>query len=609
MKLSRLLATALAVAGAASAARVLRRRHAWEQTHNRVAICVDFDDAHEAAIRAALPFDSFLGELARHGATHLSLPELTLNRLIEGGRLTPQSPATPFSRAPRVGRWNYLHGDPALVSQLAAELSARLPYTEPAIMGEGTLVFAGDLAAIGSIGMGFDASVAAIIAGQGLGVVPRPVSYPWPEDSLITLSLAQASVFGKLIAFDGEMILGHEMHLSATLEAMEREGLTLVYFAESRHQKGDWFVAKRRAPAVVLAHGFTPAGMIPLDYHAAAHLWAHLARERGIRFCYVTLFKVLHATAPLEALHYVGHIKEALEAEGFVVTADASLPVPVPAPDKKDLALVGLTSAGAASAALAGALNLPEAAAVPLVALAAGAAVALPYLEQPRDRLEAQYPPSYAPKLLALAAALSPVAALAARNPLEWGQGLLLQTAAAAGLAVFTSGQDYHLRIEEYRGFNLDWLLPLAYAATGIPDAMARVAAISALVGAWAVLAQRGQDPLAKLDPAHAEGHTHHLSAATRLLGDARMVLGPKPARKWAGLGAAGTAAGLVLASRGHRQWAAVAALAGAVGGVLGLVGFRRPERALAVTAKESLPSWGVGIAVGLLALLFYRRE
>ncbi len=607
MKLSRFLATALAVAGAAFATRVLRRRHAWEQIHNRVAICVDFDDAHEAAIRAALPFDSFLGKLARHGATHLSLPELTLNRLIEGGRLTPQLPATPFSRAPRVGRWNYLHGDPALVSQLAAELSARLPYTEPATMGDGTLVFAGDRAAIGSIGMGFDASVAAIIAGQGLGVVPRPVSYPWPEDSLITLSLAQASVFGKLIAFDGDMILGHEMHLSATLEAMEREGLTLVYFAESRHQKGDWFVAKRRAPAVVLAHGFTPAGMIPLDYHAAAHLWAQLARERGIRFCYVNFFKVLHATAPLEALYYVEHIKEALEAEGFVLTADVSLPTPVPAPDKKDLALVGLASAGAASAALAGALNLPEAAAVPLVALAAGVAAALPYLEQPRDHLEAQYPPSYAPKLLALAAALSPVAALAARNPLEWGEGVLLQIAAAAAIAAATTGQDYHLRIEEYRGFNLDWLPPLAYAATGIPDATARAAAISALVGAWAVLTQRGQDPLAKLDPAHAEGHTHHLSAATRFAGDARMALGPQPARKWAGLGPFASALGLAFTSRGQRGWGAAATIIGAIGNTLGLVGFRRPERALKMTLREAVPSFGIGAALGLLVLVLSR--
>jgi hypothetical protein len=96
------------------------------------------------------------------------------------------------------------------------------------------------------------------------------VSYAWPEDRLIELTLAQAAVFGRLVAFAGDMILGHEMHLETMLGVMAREGLALVYFAESRHQKGDWFVAKRRAPHVVLAHRFTPQDMIPLDLHAAA---------------------------------------------------------------------------------------------------------------------------------------------------------------------------------------------------------------------------------------------------------------------------------------------------------------------------------------------------
>ena len=124
---------------------------------------------------------------------------------------------------------------------------------------------------------------------------------------------------------------------------MAREGLALAYFAESRHQKGDWFVAKRRAPEVVLAHRFTPQEMIPLDFHAASHHWAYLARERGIRFCYVNFFKVLHATEPLEGLHYVMHIKEALEHDGFVVTRDVCLPKPVPAPAKNESLVVFTT--------------------------------------------------------------------------------------------------------------------------------------------------------------------------------------------------------------------------------------------------------------------------
>lgn len=606
MRLSRLISVSLAAIGASSAGRVLQRRRVWEATHNRVAICVDFDDAYAAAIRAGMPFDQMMHELHHHGATHISLPELTLNRLLKSGQLTPRAPARPFPTPPRVGHWNYLHGPSELIVQLASELAARLPYTEAQLVEGNTLAFAGDLPTLGEIGLGFDAMMAYGIAGSGLYAVPRPVSYAWPEDPMIYLTLAQAAVFGKQVAFDGDMILGHEMHLEATLDAMARSHLTLVYFAESRHQKGDWFVAKRRAPKVVLAHRFTPAEMIPLDFHAAAHHWAYLARERGIRFCYVNFFKVLHATEPREGLHYVEHIKEALEQEGFLVSADPALPTPVPAPDKQDLALTGMASAGAASAAVIAALNLPDSVAVPLTVMAAAGAVALPYFERARGHLEEQYPPSYAPKLLALGAALAP-AALRADDPLEWVEGSLIQLAAAAAMAAVTTGQDYHLRVEEYKGFNLDWLAPLASAVFTIPDRALRFGALVGLAGLWAVCNQRHLDLLAKFDPSHAEGHTHHLSAAARLIGDARIALGPQPARKWIGVGAAASAVSVVLASRGQQGWASLAALAAALGGAMGLAAWRRPERALRITAEDSLPSLGIGAAVGVLALLFYR--
>ncbi|HLF27202.1 MAG TPA: DUF5693 family protein [Anaerolineae bacterium] len=615
MKLSRLLSLSLTVAGSIAAARFLARRRQWEHAHTRVAICVDYDDAYAASIRAGLPFHDLLHQLADHGATHVSLPELTLNRLLASGHLAPQAPTSPRTAAPRIGHWNYLHGPSQLLTPLAAELTTRLPYTEAKVSAGSTLIFAGDLPTIGEIGLGFDTANAERILAHGLGVVPRPVSYAWPEQRLLDRTLAQAAALGRLIAFDGELILGHEMHLDETLAAMEREGLALVYFAESRHQKGDWFIAKRRAPHVVLAHRFTPQDLIPLDFHAAAHHWAYLARERGIRLCYVNFFKVLHATEPLEGLHYVEHIKEALEHDGFQVTPDVCLPAPAPAPTKQELALTGLAPAGIVAAAANALLDPPEVIAIPLVAAAAGGAAMLPFLERARGHLEEQYPPSYAPKALALmAAALAPAAAAqlirSKRDGLEgWATGLVLEAAAATSLAALTSGQDYHLRIEEYRGFNLDWLLPLLSAARSIPNRVLRTGTLAALGGAWIAANQRRLDPLARLDPAHAEGHTHHLSAAARLIGDAKLRLGLQPARKWAGLGPLGAALNLALASRGHKDWAAVASFAGAIGNTLGLVGFRRPERALDVTAREALPSFGAGAALSLFVLLSVKRN
>ncbi|HET7090720.1 MAG TPA: hypothetical protein VFL17_18965, partial [Anaerolineae bacterium] len=300
---------------------------------------------------------------------------------------------------------------------------------------------------------------------------------------------------------------------------------------------------------------------------------------------------------------YVEHIKEALEQDGFVVTQDVCVPAPVPTPMKTDLAATGLASAGIAASAATALLDLPDAMALPLTISAAAGAAALPYLEQPRGRLEEQYPPSYAPKALALAtASLAPVAAID-RSRAGWLNGLVIQASAAAALAAVTSGQDYHLRIEEYRGFNLDWLLPMLAAARAIPDRSLRLSALAMLAGAWAIASRRRVDVLAQLDPAHAEGHTHHLSAAQRAIGDATIALGPQPARKWAGLSPIGTALSIVLASRGRRDLAAGAAILGMIGSAFGLAGFRRPERTLEITGKEALRSFGIGAAIGLVLL------
>ncbi len=654
MKLSRLLSLTLAAAGGLASSHVLQRRRQWEQRNNRVAICVDFDDAQAAAIRAGLPLAELVEMLVNNGATHLSLPELTLNRLRHTGQLTPKAPAQPRQGAPRIGHWNYLHGPKNLVRYLVTELRDRLPYTQADYLDEQTLVFAGDLPTIGEIGLGYDMALAQKIQTNGLALLPRPVSYAWPEKNLLERTLAQTAVLNNLVAFAGNMILGHEMHLDETVEAMEAHDLSLVYFAESRHQKGDWFVAKRRAPNVILAHQFTPEEMIPLDYHAACHNWVHFARERGIRLCYVNFFRVLHATAPLEGVDYVHHLKHALEDAGYTVSRDVDLPTPVPAPDTQELALAGVSVAGIGATAVSSLLNLPESLALPLTVAAAGSAAILPFVEEQRNQaaiarlahshdhdqaqehhhhehdhghhhdhehdhahdhgdLAALYPPSYAPKLIALGAtALTPIAVLQSTRldgAAGWLAGLAYQAAAAAALAASTSGQEYQLRIEAYKGFNLDWLLPLATAVLQLPNNTGKAAALAVLGAGWLAARQQNLDVLSAIDPGHAEGHTHHISAAMATIGDIQMAIGPKPARKWAGLGPAATAVSLILANRGYKTGAVGTAVLATIGQAMGLVGFRHPERALKDTTQQAVPSFASGAGVGLLVLLLGKKS
>ena len=638
----------MTLAGSVAAGRVLQRRYAWEQQQRRVAICVDFDDATDAAIRAGLPLERMLQRLASSGTTHVSLPELTLQRLLSHGLLAPQAPAAPLREPAPLGHWNYLHGPSQLVEYLAEEMCQRMPYSEARVLQENTrmlsstLAFAGNLPALQGIGLGFDAAAAARIAAHALGVVPRPVSYDWPEKALLERTLAQAAQHGKLVAFAGDMILGHEMHLDETLEAMESNDLSFVYFAQSRHQKGDWFIAKRRAPHVVLGHQFSPADMIPLDYHAAAHNWVHLASEQGIRFCYVNFFRVLHATEPLEGLHYIEYMVEALHEAGFLVAAGVHQPQPTPRAQTSELALTALVPAGAVAAAASQTLRLSEGAALPLSIATAGGAVALPFLEHAWQRrtanranghhhndhdhldhvhdhnhahhvdhdhdrspkVQTHYPPSYSPKLLALAmAAVGPLLALRPNSEGEdWPLQLAYPIAAAASLGAVTSDLEYILRIEDYRGFGLDWLLPFAVASLQIEDGRTRWATVAVLCTSWVAARRRGDgDLLGALDAPHALGHTHHVSAATRLLGDLAIWLGPRPARKWAGVAPLALAARKVLHRRGQRGAANVAAYVSVASYALALSAFRQSQRHLALTSRGAAPGLAVGSALGAL--------
>lgn len=643
LTLSKLLTSAATAAGGMTALRFLARRQQWEVDNNRVAICVDFDDVQSAAIRAALPLGEMFARISQSGATHISLPERTLSRGLALGQLTPQAPSRLLAKEPAVGHWNYLAGEARMVTALAKELNQRLPQTEAAVLEEDVLAFAGDLPTIGEIGLGFNPTTVAEIRQNGLGVVPRPTSYAWPHPQLVSRTLKQAAQVGDIVAFDGEMILGHEMHLDATVTALEKHRLTFVYFAESRHQKGDWFVAKRRAPHVLLGHRFSQADMIPLDYHAACHNWVHYAQERGVRFCYVNFFRVLHATDPLEGLDYIHHLKHALERAGFLIAVDVPSQSPAPAPDAETLALTGLAAAGISTAAVSEWFDLPDRLAVLLTVVTATGALAFPRLESARNEralnrrvrsfppshddrehghdhdlshdhaeIGTLYPPSYAPKLTALAlATATPLLNLSLAQTHGfpgWLQGLVVRGLAAAALATVVSGPEYQLRVETYQGFNLDWLVPLAAQSLRAPNAPIRTGMMAALAAAWLIARRQGADLLAMVDPGHAEGHTHHISAAMALIGDVRMALAPKPARKWAGLGPLAFAAGRLLSAKSP-QVSFLASMLGLAADAFGLVGYRRPERHLAITAGENLPSLLLGTAVGAMMLRLDRQK
>jgi hypothetical protein len=389
LKLHHIISYGLMTIGAVAAAQLLPKRRRWEQRNIRVALMLDWDDVQAVATRAVTAsldvrdVTHLLSRFKEQGATHLSIPELTLNRLLSKGQLS----VTQGHSTSRV----YLQvQSAALAALVATELEARLPHVDVKRSRGNIISFSGDLPSVAEIGLGFDPAHAKLAQQADLSPVARPIGYSWVQPEMIERTLGQAARLGaKIVAVQGDLIPGHEFKIQHTVEAMRRNRLVYAFFRESRHQKGDWFLAKHLAPAglVMLAHEFDPQELLAEDWFTASYRWANLAVEAGIRLCSIRFFKILHAADPLESLDYVKELAGALGQAGLSIGGpdEAGLAAIQPVPDQFSLVWAGLSTAGAAGLA---ADLLPISDSLKLVAVAAGAVTlaGLPFLG--RNRLE-----------------------------------------------------------------------------------------------------------------------------------------------------------------------------------------------------------------------------
>lgn len=605
MNPSDVLVWALLAAGSQASLRTLTRRRRWETENKRVQIVVDYDDVCAVSIRAGIGRGELLVELREHGATGVSLPELSLARLMRAGRLVSIVPQTPRRVPAPLGEWMYLScAETGMAEYCVQELNVRLPQAQAARepTDPRAFAYAGDLETVGEMGLGFESARADEIHTAGLSVVPRPISYAWADEPLIARTIAQAAKVGDgIVAFDGDLILGHEMHLAETVAALEKNALMYAYFAESRHQRGDWFIAKSRMPNVILAERMTPTQMIPEDFHSAAHRWAMLARERGIRLLYVNFFRIVHATTPLECLHYIEHIVEAVQHAGFEVETGI-VQKPLLTVPQAETAQAGLVAAGTAALALTRVLGISEPYATGVTLAGATMPFVMGFLDKPRNELEQKYAPSYLPKLLALTTAIAaPIAATRLGAGGEWQGALgagLIDASAATGLAALTTGTDYQMHVEEYRGYGLDVWLPLLTIALELQDARWRALGLGVGVMGW--MLTRRRDVPGQFDRDHAATHTHHLSTAGRLIGDMQLRLGMRPARKWAWLAPVTVVLVNWFAARGERNRAVMASAASVMAREFMLVGFRKGERDIELTVSDTVSKYAVGAAVAV---------
>ncbi|MDX1523764.1 MAG: DUF5693 family protein, partial [Anaerolineae bacterium] len=322
MKLNKILSYSLMTAGAAASVSALFQRWQWEENNVLAAIMLDWDDVHAVATRAVgdnQPGDvlNLLKEYQAEGATHLSIPELTLARLLARGELSPSQGAD----AQKV----YLKAQTTGIAELVtSELQARLPHlgATRTKAKNPTISFRGDLPSVAEVGLGFDPAHIALAQAAELAPVPRPIGYSWMQAEAIQRTLEQAAALGgSMVAFQGTLIPGHEFNLDTTTDTLTRLGLKTAYFCESRHQRGDWHLVKTLTETglVVLAHEFEPDELLEEDWNTVSDRWANLAIEAGIRLCSVRFFRVIHAADPMESVAYIRALHQALRGAGLVL--------------------------------------------------------------------------------------------------------------------------------------------------------------------------------------------------------------------------------------------------------------------------------------------------
>lgn len=617
MKQHHILSYSLLALGGLISGRAMLARQQWDEANRLAIIMLDWDDVQAVATRTGLAAAELLGRYQENGATHLSIPELTLNRLRQKGRLS-------LGRGPEPDRTYLQGGDGALIERIAAELQIRLPHVAVEA-DEGLLSFRGDLPTIAEVGLGFDPAQVELARQVRLSPVARPINYSWIQPEMIERTLSQAAALGvRIVAFGGGFVPGHEFNMAATVQAMQDNGLTYAYFSESRHQRGDWFLAKNLAPAglVMLAHQFEPEEMFEDDWHTISGRWANLAREAGIRLCSVRFFRVLHAADPLESVAYIRALRAALARIELVPVSVGAVDLGpyLPPADPVALAGAGMSVAGALGLA-ADLLPLSDRLKLAGSGLTALALGSLPFVEKRlvgggdhhhhhhhhhHDHDHAHDHPhhdhehgdhhhhhaadrsgetTYAAKGIGLAAAIAyPAATIEA----GLGRAAALSLAGAAALNATVTGPDYAFNVETYRSYNLDWLIPLGVALAARRRGWLPAAGLLALA-AWSE-----RDRLAELDREHRHAHTHHLSAFRRAVGDTKMALSLRPLRKWSALlpvGATGGSGGLVRLGR-------------AAGQIATLAGFRNGQRSLGQTIAGRSRPWLIGLLLaGLLWL------
>ena len=283
-----------------------------EQSNRTVELIVDADDARQLATAVGVSFPTLLADLKMAGATAVAVREMTLEELVQVGRVIA------FGH-PQGTLLATTDGEVSSLIALGSALQSRLPKASLGVSTRTPALVLYDVSfdQIAKVPIELRPEDVAAARALSLRLVARPVNFAAASPEAIRAAVRQAAQAGaRLIIFRDDEVVGYPLLLNVTAEALRRGDL-LYGYVEIAAQKGDDQLSAKLASQMIRVHSITDADLQTITPDLAVARYLRAVRERNIRACYLRLLSRPQPD-PLRAnTDYLRRVAKAIEGAGF----------------------------------------------------------------------------------------------------------------------------------------------------------------------------------------------------------------------------------------------------------------------------------------------------
>ncbi len=465
-----LILLAVALAGALASGRILWKRMSFEKAAGTVQIAVDLPSFYAVA-PPGTDINALIEKLKNAGVGAFGVFEYKSKQLVESGLISFEYPIAGANRGNLNGislRLDAARAVPELISNWKPFLNT---YFGPGTCDDNDFVCtipAVEKSKFDEISFGLEATP------KDLHIVPRLFNSPFENKATIRKKISSISDSGKqtVIIFDGDSVLGYPDLTDVVAAAINERGNLDFGMIEITKQDGAHKLAEKLPGRVIPVHSIPSDELAKTPEDEAVSRFRRAVRERGIKMVYVRPYTTLYGLSPEEALErnieYIEEIAAGIRADGFEI---GDVEPMGPFIISQFLRAICLAGAAAFVWLLASAvLKMP---AFPGIALAFITFLMGVYLPSGEGKLSIDF----LAKLAALGTACT-VPALSVslfflgrqeggracgfgENAVKWVGACAVTIAGAVFIAAMLSQRSFFLRLDQFVGIKLSFLLPL----------------------------------------------------------------------------------------------------------------------------------------------------